>query len=443
MSFYKNNKFIILVLSISFLLRILFSMDNVKMLFSDISAYDNFASNIIEHGNMYNSAYQAPGYTYFIALIYKLLGHSLFNVYIMQAVLGTGSTLLIYLIAKNIFNEKIGKLSSGLSLLYWPLTLYSGILLAEILFIFLLLSGVFMFLKALDTDKLKYFSLSAVFFSLATLTRSITLFFLFVIPVLYLIYKFSYMLKKISLLKDIFNYTDNGKALVAFKISIVMRNIIIFVCIFCMMLTPWVVRNYLKYNAFIPVDTLGGINLYIGNNDKSNGTFVSIVDDPEYNTGKNDYETDKRLKSLAVKYIINHPLKFTGLTVVRGVLFASMDLYSFDWVLIKYMENNFLFNYCTIFWIIFMALCCLSFFVLGIFGIKNLLQNFKGANLLVFVLYFFSLTSVFYVQYRYRLPVMPFMAISAAFGYEHFKKYSQKLIYKFSKSNKKLPSMDV
>lgn len=413
-SFLVRNKFMIVILSLSLFLRIIVSIDNDKFLFLDINTYDSFAMNILKYGHFYNSAYQAPGYTYFLAIIYQFFGHSLINVYIVQSILGTISTLLIYLIAENIFDRRVAKVSAALSLLYWPLTQYSGILLSETLFVFLLLSGILAFLKALDVGKAKYFAFAALFLSLSALVRSISLLFIVFIPLLYVIYRYKH---KIKILKLLYNFSD--MPIKTKDLSVVFCNIAVFILVFMTVLSPWVGRNYIKYNEFIPVDTLGGLNLYIGNNPRANGFFVSLQDDPQYNVeGENDYETDSRLKKLAINYIIEHPVRFLVLTVVRMGIFLFADFCSYDWVLTQYMSNNVLFSYCPGIWTVFMAICCLLFFLLSIWGMKSFVRSFKGTIMLVFILYFFLLTSIFYISNRYRLPIMPFMSISAAFGFE-------------------------
>ena len=184
--------------------------------------------------------------------------------------------------------------------------------------------------------------------------------------------------------------------------------------VFCLVLSPWTIRNYIKYKAFIPVDTLGGVNLYIGNNPKAMGFFVDISNDPLDNMGENDYESDKILKAAAIKYIISHPVRFIFLTIWRAILFIVIDFFCLDWVVLIYMKEHFLFGKCYILWIIFMMLCSITFYVCGLKGIRNLLKSWKGLILLGFILYYFLLTSLFYIQSRYKLPVMPFLAVAAA-----------------------------
>jgi 4-amino-4-deoxy-L-arabinose transferase-like glycosyltransferase len=388
-SFLKRNRTLILILLTSLVLRILFSIDNIKALFIDISDYDNFARHIVEYGKYPASTYHPPVYPYFIAGIYSLFGFSYLSVYVVQSILGVFNTLFIFLIGKNIFNSRIGKLSAVASLLYWPLTMYSGILMSETVFLFLLLLGIYLLLKGIDTGKAAYFAFCGTSIALSTPTRSINLLFIILIPIGYCVLNIK-------------------------NIRTAVRNSVIFMLLFCVIMSPWVIRNYKLYNAFIPVDSLGGVNLYIGNNEKSLGFFVDISHDPLDNTGKNDHESDQILKKAAVNYILNHPLRFAALTVWRSTLFIIFDFVQIDWVLAVYMSNNFLFKF--IIWYVLVYLSCAFFFILGVKGLRYLWKDKKGILLLCIMLYYLGVNSVFYIQARYRLPVMPFLSVAAAFS---------------------------
>lgn len=487
-----KNRLIIFITVLSLVLRLVFSIDNVKALFVDIESYDNYAKVLLTDGVFAVSAYHPPVYPFFIALVYKLFGFGYFSVYVVQSVLGAINTLLIFLIAKNVFNRRIGHLSAGMSLLYWPLTLYSGILLSEIVFLFFLLLGVFFFLKGMDTHKAGYFALCGLTIALSTLTRSINLFVPLILSCVYLLMNRN-------------------------KVRLVLRNSAVLIIVFCIVMTPWALRNYIIYDAFIPVDTLGGVNLYIGNNEHATGLFVDISQDPLNFEGENDYENDKVLKEAAVKYILSHPVRFVSLTIKRAFMYITFDFSEFDWVLTTYIEQNVIFT--NLFWsiftdfgfiqiliylglmllilcnskkgtqiwrnvVIYMSIVCIyyfqsniiiliwktlsevfnrydiniyfvayinilneqlkhgwyllmynnniTFWVLGVAGAYKLCSNKKGLVILGFIAYYFATTSVFYIQSRYRLPVIPFMAISAALLVD-------KLLLKFKLYNDYVP----
>ncbi|MEO0102589.1 MAG: glycosyltransferase family 39 protein, partial [candidate division WOR-3 bacterium] len=117
------------------------------------------------------SFFRAPLYPYFLALIYKIFGINLFIPRIIQILIGSGSCLLVYLIGKKIFSQKVGTIA-GLAASLYPLLIYfDGELLLTNLLIFLILFGFFLFLKE------KIF-LSGLFFGLTAITRPNILLFL-------------------------------------------------------------------------------------------------------------------------------------------------------------------------------------------------------------------------------------------------------------------------
>lgn len=409
----SENKTLVFILFTSFILRILFSMDNAKVLFLDIDAYDTTALHLMKRGIWGIGTYHAPGYPFLLAAIYKLTGYGYRHVYFFQSLAGMLNTLLIYLIAGNAFNKRTAKIAAGLSLLYWPLTLYSGILLSETFFIFSLLLGIYLFLLAMDTSRKVYFIFSSFFFAISALTRSINLLLIFIIPVVYLL-------------------MNRRRPIHALK------HAVIFVTVFAMTLSPWIIRNYVMLKEFIPVDSLGGLNLYIGNHENANGLFMDVAQDKAFNvpekemTGKSEFQRavirDKQMKTAAVQYILGHPAAFRDLTLKRAGLFIAFDFRELDWVLTDYMEKNAIFRF-TI-WKTVMYYSDILFFIIGLMGLFCLLKNGKGRILLGFTLYYFLLTSVFYISARYRLPVMPFLSVAAAYLIERLMVTSRQMFGK-------------
>lgn len=411
----EDNRALIFILLVSLVIRVVFSVDNVKSLFIDIKSYEDDAIAILDAGIMSLKAYHAPVYPFFIAAVYAVFGRSYLYVYIAQSVLGTLTTFLIYLIAGRLgAGKRISLLSAGASLLYWPLQMYSGILLSETVFLFLLSLGVYIFLKALDMQKLLLFAAAGVVFGLSTLTRSINMLLLFVLPVVYFLY-----------------YRKNFKKLFI--------NSLVYILAFIAVISPWTIRNYIIYKEFIPVDTLGGINLYIGNNERSSGFFVSLSQEElkeavqkytkKGRQGENVAVNDKNLREAALTYIKAHPFRFIRLTLWRASLFLMLDFRDVDWVLLTYMSKHFVFHHTL--WKAVIYFSDILFFLLAITGISLLLKMRNGLLLFGFILYYWGLTSLFYISERYRLPVMPFLSISAAFAIDRLiRKIKKSYVYK-------------
>jgi 4-amino-4-deoxy-L-arabinose transferase-like glycosyltransferase len=398
--FMAENFALICILLVSLVIRLMFSVDNAESLFIDIKSYEDDAIAILDTGIMSLKAYHAPVYPFFIAAVYAVFGRSYFYVYLVQCVLGTATTFLIYLIAGRLgAGKRVSLLSAGASLLYWPLQMYSGILLSETVFLFLLTLGVYMFLKALDIQKIPLFAAAGLVFGLSTLTRSINMLLLFILPVVY----FFYQRKNIR------------------KILV---NSVVYVLAFIAVITPWAARNYIKYKEFIPVDTLGGINLYIGNNERSSGFFVSLSQEElkaavqkyteKGRQGLNVEVNDRNLREAAFTYIKSRPLWFIRLTFWRACLFLMLDFRDVDWVLLTYMSKHFIFHHAL--WKAVIYFSDILFFLLAVAGIASLLKDRRRLVLFGFILYYLGLTSLFYIAERYRLPVIPFLSVSAAFA---------------------------
>jgi 4-amino-4-deoxy-L-arabinose transferase-like glycosyltransferase len=312
------------------------------------------------------------------------------------------TTLLIYLIAKRMYGKSAGLCAACLSLFYWPLWLYSGILMSETLFIFLMLSGIYFFLLLLESEKKYIFVLCAASFSLSTLTRSINMVMIALIPLLFIFIK-----RKLS--------------------KKIIMNFILFIIVFGVIIAPWTLRNYIKYDRFVPIDTLMGLNLLAGNNDKSEGTYRTL-DTAETKrlikkyTGKDvsDIEEkshpimDEYMKEAAINCIKSDPERFVKNTLKRVDYFILFDFKELDWVTQKYMDQHFLFNKKSFQKIQYVS--NIAFYIIGIMGILAILLKKKRYEVvLLFVLYYFCATVVFYVSQRYRLPIMPFLSISGGY----------------------------
>jgi 4-amino-4-deoxy-L-arabinose transferase-like glycosyltransferase len=398
----KENIFLIIILVISFTLRLIFSLGNDKALFVDILSYSSFGEQILHKGIYFIEAYNAPGYPVFLSIIYFVFGKSFIAVYVLQSLLGTLTTYLIYLIGYKMYGKSAGLCAACLSLLYWPLWLYSGILMSETLFIFLMLSGVYFFLLLLESEKTYIFVLCAASFSLSTLTRSINMVMIVLIPLLFIFIK-----RKLNK-RIIFKF-------------------ILFIIAFSVIIAPWTIRNYMKYDRFVAIDTLMGLNLLAGNNDKSEGTY-RILDKAETKrlikkyTGKDVSVIeekshpimDKYMKEAAINCIKSDPERFIKNTLTRADYFILFDFKELDWVPQKYMDEHFLFNKKSFQKIQYVS--NIIFYIIGLIGILAVLLKKKRYEvILLFVPYYFFATVVFYVSQRYRLPIMPFLSISGGY----------------------------
>ena len=384
---------VILLLSLAVRLYYIAGVNVVPL--SDMADYDIRAMTLLtkhtfQTGSILGATYRPPGYILFLAGIYQIFGHHLKVVYFIQSLLSVASLYAIYLLGAKVFNKETGLLSLFLSSLYIPFIAYSGILLSESLFLFLLLYGVYGFIKGVETEKTGWFILSGLFIGYATLTRSLAL----LVPILFFGW---WALKK-------------GKGVL--KASVLKKGLV-FLLFMGLAIAPWTVRNYMEQKTLVVVDTISGLNLLIGNNEFATGKFTNdIVKVPAFNQAKRegatDAERDQMMKKAAVQWIVEHPGKFLDLSLGRLGMYLTI---SEDWISIPYHWERISFysngyNQFT-HWILI---------GLGLIGIVWILIKKRSALLPVgLAVYFFSVLSVFYFQTRYRLPAMPFVILLAAY----------------------------
>jgi len=84
---------------------------------------------------------QAPGYPYFVAAVYALVGHTVLSVAVVQCVLSTATCLLIGLVASRRLGRRVGLLSAGVAACFGPLIYFCAELLPTTLFVFLVASA--------------------------------------------------------------------------------------------------------------------------------------------------------------------------------------------------------------------------------------------------------------------------------------------------------------
>jgi 4-amino-4-deoxy-L-arabinose transferase-like glycosyltransferase len=94
------------------------------------------------------STYYYAGYTYFVAGVYGLFGHSLAAVRVVQGLIGTATVALVYVVGLMLFGRAPALAAAALTALYLPLVYYAGLLLTETWFTFLQIAALALWLAA-------------------------------------------------------------------------------------------------------------------------------------------------------------------------------------------------------------------------------------------------------------------------------------------------------
>jgi len=191
-------------------------------------------------GNGFGDTHRTPLYPFFIALVYAVFGAKPMAIVYVQALIGAMTCVLIYLAGKRIFNPLAGMISALLVVCYPYLIYYTGVVMAETLFAFLITLTVYMLLYAGDNEKLSLWAFSGISLGLTALCKPVILVFsLFICFWMW------------------FALADKKRAMVSILVLGIATTAVIL---------PWTSRNYLKYNAFILIST-GGQDFWLSNND--------------------------------------------------------------------------------------------------------------------------------------------------------------------------------
>ena len=201
---------------------------------SDTEEYDGVALNLIQGRGLTlnNQPTQEPiGYPLFLAGIYYIFGYDWQVVRFIQYILLAGLGIIIYLITRKFLNfSPLLAFLSSLTLIFWPYFIVYPIFIgSEILFIFFLLLSVYFLLTFLKKSSFENSLISGIFFGITALIRPVA----FILP-FWLVF-FLLIFWKLFKQKDYF---------LKFILTL-----IIFLAIF----SPWVIRNYIYFDAFFPV----------------------------------------------------------------------------------------------------------------------------------------------------------------------------------------------
>ncbi|MDX1775983.1 MAG: glycosyltransferase family 39 protein [Desulfobulbales bacterium] len=368
----------------------------------DLGAYDRWAVRIVEHGWLGKEIfYQDPLYPYFLALCYKIFGRDFFWIYMIQALLGAATSLLIVGLGRRIIAGPAAILAGLLYAFYGPAIYFDGLLLKVTLAAFLLTLAIYLFLaKDLQEPDPAHYG-SGLFFGLACLTRANFLLLLPVILITALVQK---------------NAAWNKRFGIA----------VLFVLGVGTALGPVVARNYLVGGELVLTTAQAGQNFYIGHNPDANGTYIKLPfvrPDPlheqqdfkkeaEMRTGRtlSSAEASRYWLQQGIDFIMSNPLAELKLSAKKLLLF--MNSYEIP------DNHNYYFHqrYSGILQILPVSFGLVApFLLLGLLGM--MVARRTGAVFLFFIQTVYILSIIlFFVFSRYRMVVLPLFCISAGYG---------------------------
>ncbi len=361
------------------------------------------------HGHL--TAIRPPLYPVFLFLTYKLFGANNYNVVrVIQIFISLVSGYLVYWIGKRIFKDKNIAILSCLIFLFYPsLTIFNYLILTETLFIFLFLLSICFFVLSVDSCKIfnnynyiLFIILAGISWGLSSLTRSV----LYpLIPFVGIFIFFVFPRRKHGIIASIL-----------FIISVILT------------LSPWIIRNYRVFGHFVAVDTMGGLNLYMGNYEHTplHRAWAAVDNPPEIAWyrghgkelhGLNEAEKQRWATKKAFEFILSHP----GLTLIRSLIKIA-NFWQLERTIIAGMQKGYfpgLEN--RILQIFLSVFILLSYVFVAILGFIALIwrifykRTYFDIFILLLFLYFTGIHALVFGHSRYHLPLIPFLCMYTAY----------------------------
>jgi 4-amino-4-deoxy-L-arabinose transferase-like glycosyltransferase len=372
----------------------------------DQISYESIGAEIAS-GNSSGSSYQAPLYQFFVAGVYTVSGRDTQNIRTIQAILAAFSVVLIYIITRRLYDIRTANIAGLMAVCAFDLILYSGLVLSETLFVFLLLIGLICYdsiEKAAFQNKTKVSILTGLIFGLASLVKS----------------QFVLFPPLLMLLRIV---GGSGQRMRIIKIFLIIG------CTMVLVILPWTVRNFIVHNEFIPITTNGGEVFWQGNNPDATGGDISHLPQFEnhYIVKMDPVESNKIGYKLGFEWIQSNPIDCIKLYMKKLALYWTyIRDYQYDDIWGPYLgvqTSN-----------IAPTAYNASIIILAFLGFAAAIRKRNMHYLILIIAYFSLIHMVFLSGVRYRIAILPVLIIFAAGGVS----FIQSIIRSRSKSNSEI-----
>lgn len=114
---------------------------------------------------------RTPGYPFFVAAVYTVLGEHHMAVAAAQAVLFAGLCLIVFMLASQLASERVALAAAGMTALFPPFPYYGALVLTELLCTVFVTLGMWSALRAVRSQRALTYAETGCWLGLATLTR--------------------------------------------------------------------------------------------------------------------------------------------------------------------------------------------------------------------------------------------------------------------------------
>ena len=405
----KKNFYLHLLLFFAFLIRLIavYYYGDSKIEYEWAVLLDHlYEQNILAFysfdGVLIPSVFMPPLYVYFLYLIKMFTpeGILLTNVVLyVQVILSTIGILLFFKINK-LFFSKNWSIFNSFILSIFPLNVYTVTQISSItLQIFLLIFFLYLFIlvsrkKNFDNTNFIYLSLIA---GLLMLLRG-EFYFIFLLSLVYLF---------------IFQKIDLKRILIIFLISL-------------LVISPYIIRNYVNFERIVLTNSLG-FNLWKGNNP------FSKVEGSESEKAYTHNNIDEKIKKLEKNHLYEFYLD--ELYFNEGISYIKEEPIIFIKRYIAKFLSFFYFNINSKYPNYYHPLFIAPIFLVGLFSTMGIFLSLRNFNyekgyLLLYLFLTISIFSIFFILPRYKMMILPIQLIFMNYffveyfkGKDFFKKY--------------------
>lgn len=367
----------------------------------DAFRYDWFARRLAEgsgfvHLNGRPTAFWPPGYALLLAPLYRLLGPDALWGQLLNAVLGTGVVALTFALGRQAFGARAGLIAAAIVAGFPSLILLAGVTLSETAFTFFALLALWLLTLEGDRGNPRLAALAAagVVIGFAALVRGQALLFpLVAVPFWYV--------------------ASRGARKTALRFTVV-------AAFTALAVLPWTIRNAVRMDAFVPISTNAGVDLWIGHHDGASGrgqmADALVYSRPDLDSVAGEVAVNAEGFREAVRFALNQPL--TELELLPRKLFY---LYSNDeeglrwndghggqpwiepalWNALRWLSNGYYY-------------AVLGLFVAGGAVAWRRLHAPAAALIASVIVYWTAVHLVFFGDPRFHAPAMPLFAVVAA-----------------------------
>ena len=288
------------------------SATSASGLMADMVDYFDRARYLFDNGRLYPDAFRVPGYPIAIAGSFAALGSDVQSARILQLLILTLIPVVTYALARRVMGTGRAMIASLIVAWYPGLLLYTVYVMAEPLFMLLVLLAL---LCARHATMAAMFS-AGLFAGLATMTRQAGV----------AVGAALFVWAAIRPQTMVWRPTRGRRAMFAMVVAAGM----------VVALAPWAIRNYTVFGRWMPLETTGGITFLMSHYEDATGRYVlsdwDAVHQRYLNRQPEEFTRNATAYRLGLEYIRKDPMRILKLVPKRLAYLFDLEGREHLWV---------------------------------------------------------------------------------------------------------------